>query len=104
MTGSALALLEASGTVLPTASRRRSGIGFALEAFRLPDPDGTLDEAFEGTQDVPVVSSDEGYRHPIHIGSTGPANAVNVILGVAGHVEVEDMAHAWHIKPTRGNV
>jgi len=104
MTGPALALLEASGTVLPTASRRRSGIGFAFKPLGFPNLYGTLDEAFEGTQGVPVVSSDEGYRHPVHIGSTSPSNPVDVVLGVRGEVKIDDVSDAVYVDSTGGDV
>ena len=33
-------------------------------------------------QAAPVVGRNEGYGHPVQVGSTGPANSVNVILGI----------------------
>lgn len=105
MTGLALALLEASAwAILSTTSRRRSGIGLTFEAFRFSNLYGTLDEAFKGTQGVPIVSSDEGYRHPVHIGPTSPADPVNVVLGVWRKVKIDDVCDSIDIDSTGSNV
>ena len=104
LAGLPLALLETTRAVLPSTLGRRWRIGFAFETFGLPDLNGTLDEAFEGTQRVPVVSGDERDCNPVHIGPAGPADPVNVILGVGGKVKVHYVGDPVDVDPTGGNV
>ncbi len=38
------------------------------------------------------------------LGATGPADAMDVIFGVLGHVVVNDMTDTGNVEPPRGNV
>lgn len=91
MTGLAFALLETPGWTVLSAALGRS-VGLAFEAFRLSNLDGTLDEAFEGFESVPVVGRNETNGHSVHVGPTRPANAVNVVFGMGRKVKIDDVS------------
>ena len=103
MTGLRFALLETTGrTVLSPALGRM--VRLALEAFRFPYPNGTLDEAFEGFESIPVVGRDETDGHPVQVGPTGAPDSVNVILGVRREVKINDVRNPVDVDSTGRDV
>ena len=79
-------------------------VGFAFEAFRFPDLDGAANKAFEGFEGIPVLASKKRYRHPVHVGPTGPTDTVNVILGVGWKVKIDDMGNPFDIDSTGSDI
>ena len=75
-------------------------IRLALEAFRFLDPDGTLDEAFEGFESIPVVGRNETDGHPVRVGPPGAPDSVNVILGVRREVKINDVSDPVDVDST----
>jgi hypothetical protein len=104
MAGLAFALLETTGRTVLSAALRRTIIGLAFEAFRFPDLDGAANKAFEGFEGISVLASKKRNRHSVHVGPTGPTDAVNVILGVRRKVKIDDVSDPVDINSASRNV
>src|SRR5690606_22771979 len=61
-------------------------------------------EAFDGTDQAGFARAGQGDRDAVATGTTGTADAVHVILGLARRVEVDDMADAGDVDAARGDV
>jgi hypothetical protein len=96
MTGLAFAWLETPGGTVLSAALGRS-VGLAFEAFRLSNLDGTLDEAFEGFESVPVVGRNETNGHSVHVGPTRPADTVDIVFGMGRKVKIDDVSDSIDI-------
>ena len=98
MPGLAFAMRTTGRTVLSAALGRM--IRLALEAFRFLDPDGTLDEAFEGFESIPVVGRNETDGHPVQVGPAGAPDSVNVIPRCEEEVKINDVRNPVDVDST----
>src|SRR6185312_10951395 len=121
----ALHVLDDGGAFLGLALRFRRRLarrlGFAarrflrrgLRAFRFGGfvarrsaaaRDLVADELFYPVDRFAVGAGCERDRNPLHSGAAGAADAVDVVVGLPRHVEVDDVADAFDVEPAGGNV
>ena len=103
-----LASRRASGRALPLRRprpRRRSPLARILRTGRLADPgDGRAQHALDVLELLDVVGGDDGQRAAFLAGPAGAADAVDVVVRLPGHVEIEDVAHVRDVEAARRHV
>ena len=65
---------------------------------------GLFHEAFDGRQIFVICRCRDTDRRALTAGAAGAADPVDVILGMAGQIEVEDMADRWNVQPARRHI
>ena len=68
------------------------------------DLDLLLDQALDLAKVRPLSRVTEGDRVPLYARSTSATDSVYVALWLIREIEVEDVAHAWHVDPARRDV
>ena len=96
-----------------TAARPPAFVARAVGAVRQPFQralrhfaarDFLLNQRLDGRQILGIRRGGDGKRLAQTPGAPRASDAVDVILGMRGQVEVEHMADRWHIKPPRRHV
>ena len=87
-------LAEGRGLVFPA-------LGF--EALDLHGGDRLVDQVFDRRQRFALVGTDEHEGHAVLAHPAGPADPVEVILGVVGDIEVNHVADAFHVVANNSN-
>ena len=62
------------------------------------------DQSGDRLQVLAILGSGDGQGAALFAGSSGAADAVYVIFGVAGNIKIEDMAHFDDIKTAGGDI
>src|SRR4051812_26803624 len=75
-----------------------------VEVFDFQARDGRADEALDGADVVEVFGGIDGEGIAEELGAAGAADAVDVILGMAGHVEIDDVRDALDIEAAGGEI
>jgi hypothetical protein len=76
-----------------------------FESFRdIDQSELHLKELRQRLGEVGVTVREEGGSEPFSSGSPCASNAVDIIVNVIGHVEIDDMGNVWDIQPTSGHV
>ena len=91
--------------VMAPAVRGRSGSSRVdLEAAHLADGEVPPEEPVDRPELILLVEGDEGHGEAGHPGSTRPSDAVDVVLGVVGDLEVDDHRQALDVEPASRDV
>lgn len=91
------------GARIPGRGRGRCGLR-VIEPFGLFADNAAADEAFERTQGSVVLGRHKTEGVANGLGAAGPANPVDVVLGVWREIVVDHMRNAVHIDAAGGNV
>ena len=75
-----------------------------LESLEREAVDFLADEAFDGAEFFGFVGRDEREGIPRHVGATGAADAMDIVLRVLRDVVVDDMAHSGDVDTARSDV
>ncbi len=109
--GSARVLLAAASAANALFDFRgfEAGAVFVLKVVAVPrmgDVAGNLifDELLDVAEEIDFIFGTEGDGEAIGSGATGPADAVDVGLGLVGEVVVYDQSDVFHIDPASGDV
>ena len=62
------------------------------------------EQVLDAAEKLAFVAADERHGHALFTGTAGAANAVHVVFGMAGNVEIEDVADMRDVEAPRGNV
>ena len=94
-----------SCTAPATAATALAAVGDVLGAGRIADPGhGDAQHLLDVLELLDVLGRDEGQRAPFLAGAAGAADAVHVVVGLPGHVEVEDVADVGDVEAAGGHV
>src|SRR5262245_14741074 len=89
----------------PAAAAPAAARGDILGAGRRADPcDGPAQHLLDVLELLDVVDGDDRERAALLAGAAGAADAVYVVVGLPGNVEIEDVAHVGDVEAARGHV
>jgi hypothetical protein len=67
-------------------------------------PHRPLNQLFDLTQIGPFLVTAEGDCRPRRTGACGSTDPVDIIFRHVGQLEIDNVRHAFHIDPARGDV
>ena len=94
---------ERSGRGCQWIARGR-GVGRFGEAFNFPSKDSATEKSLQSSQVGIVVRSQEADGFADGLGSARPADPMNIVLGVAGKVVVDDVGNTLHVDAPGGDI
>ena len=80
------------------------GSGVIIKSVSLFANNATADEALQRAQLILILWSHKADRLAHRMSTAGAPDAVDIILGVHGKIEINDMRNAIDIDPPRGDI
>ena len=100
----AIATAAAAFAVVARTRGRASGFGWGKAFGRGAAGQCLLDQILDRRQQLFISGRPDRDRGALAASATGAADAVDIVLGMAGQVEVEHMADGGNVQPARGHV